>query len=164
MGGIQLTRGMVAIVDSDLLEWLNQWKWFSQKGKYTYYAACNHSIESGQRRVYMHRAIMEYTGCDIFNQKVDHKDGNGLNNHHDNLRIVTNQQNMQNMKNHVKGSCQYKGVYQPKGTNRYEAGIKVNGRTIYLGSFSDPIAAAVAYDAAATIYFGEFAALNSPPA
>ena len=57
----------------------------------------------------------------------------------------------------------YKGVYhhcQNLGEHPWYSMITFNGSKIYLGSFSDPKNAALAYDAAAQKYYGEFSKLN----
>lgn len=48
-----------------------------------------------------------------------------------------------------------KGVTRNRG--RYQAHIKKNGRTIYLGLFDDPAAAHAAYCKAASVIFGNYA-------
>ena len=45
---------------------------------------------------------------------------------------------------------------------RWQAQIRPNGKTRYLGCFGDELAAAVAYDEAARQWFGEDAWLNFP--
>lgn len=42
------------------------------------------------------------------------------------------------------------------------AHIHPNGKTKFLGYYDNPIDAAIAYDKAASIYYGEFARLNFP--
>jgi len=47
-----------------------------------------------------------------------------------------------------------------KNWNKWESGIRINGKNIYLGLFETPEQAAMAYNDAATKYFGEFAHHN----
>lgn len=58
-----------------------------------------------------------------------------------------------------RGNIKYKGVSKGSGKN-YRARIKIDGKELRLGTFSDPIDAARAYDRAAKEFFGEFARLN----
>lgn len=97
---------------------------------------------------------------------VDHHDGDGLNNRRGNLRVCTQQNNSWNMKSRG-GASAFKGVYfdDSGGSWRkpWRASICLNGKSKSLGRFADEIAAAHAYDAAATELFGEFAKLNLAP-
>jgi len=69
---------------------------------------------------------------------IDHIDGNPLNNHADNLRIVTNQQNHWNR-------TKAKGYIWNKNANKWQAKICLNGKTIYLGYFIEEASARQAY-------------------
>lgn len=85
---------------------------------------------------------------------VDHKDRIRSHNWIDNLRPTTYQQNAAN-RSFTGNNSWYKGVYA-RG-NRFEAGIKVNQRRIYLGIFKTAEEAHEAYMKAAREHFGEFA-------
>jgi hypothetical protein len=97
-----------------------------------------------------------------------------LNNQKENLRIATHGENQRNSSKlkFSKKECTsiYKGVSLIKETNRWRALIKSNElvpgsnkcKQIHLGYFESEIAAAQAYDAAAIIYYKEFAKLNFP--
>jgi hypothetical protein len=63
------------------------------------------------------------------------------------------------------GKCasKYKGVCPTNRNRPWQARIKVNGKTINLGTYKTEIEAAKAYDVAAKKYHGEFANLNFPP-
>ena len=58
---------------------------------------------------------------------IDHIDRNKLNNNIENLRVVTNQQNLWNQN--------AKGYYFRKLTGKYQAQIRVNGENKHLGMF-----------------------------
>ena len=105
--------------------------------------------------VLLHRLI---TNCPD-HLEVDHKDGNGLNNSRQNLRVCTHLQNLQNRRKHCKSSSVYKGVYWESAKGRWRTQIVVNGKKIrkYWSSESD---AARHYDELAAQHFGEFARLN----
>jgi hypothetical protein len=91
--------------------------------------------------------------------KIDHKDGNSLNNQKSNLRFASHIQNMANRKK-SKGISKYKGVYWNKRNKKWKAQIKSNGKEIYLGVYEEEIDAAIAYDIKAKETWGEFARLN----
>jgi len=96
--------------------------------------------------------------------RVDHADGDGLNNQRYNLREATQAQNRQNSTPNLNAVSQYKGVTlrhrQP--LRPWVARITIDGKLRYLGSFADEIAAAMAYDAAAQEAFGQFCLRNFP--
>lgn len=75
---------------------------------------------------------------------VNHKDFNKLNNHVDNLEIVTNRENTN--KKHLKFSSQYTGVYWYKKLNKWHAQIYINKQKYHLGYFVNEIDAHLAYE------------------
>lgn len=93
---------------------------------------------------------------------VDHKDGDGLNNHRSNLRQSTAQQNCWNSRPHLGGSSFYKGVSWNRRDQRWYVKVTASGKTTFVGVFKDEEEAARAYDAAAVLLHGEFAWLNFP--
>ena len=114
----------------------------------------------GKKRVSMHRMVMGFPEL-----IVDHIDGDGLNNTRDNLRCVTQSQNMANSRRHHDGTSKYKGVTydaQGKTKNKWRAVICVNGKRHRLGRYATEKAAALAYDAAARKLNPEHAKLNFP--
>jgi hypothetical protein len=90
----------------------------------------------------------------------DHRDRNGLNNTRSNLRPATRSQNMAN-RAMPEGASAYRGVAPFRG--KWRARISVDRRQVFLGDFENIVAAAAAYDAAATSAHGEFAVLNFSP-
>jgi hypothetical protein len=61
---------------------------------------------------------------------------------------------------HSNNSTGYKGVFYDARRGKFAAGITIDGKKHFLGYFDNAVDAAVAYDKAAVIYFGEFAWLN----
>lgn len=106
-----------------------------------------------------HRVIFVMAGNpDPLDLQVDHIDGDALNNSLSNLRVATNQTNNANVgrKTYLGASRKLpKGVY-PNG-KRFQAKIKVNYKTICLGTYDTPETASAAYFEAAKSHFGEYA-------
>ena len=128
---IPLTQGQFAQVDDWNYDWLNQWKWFAQKVKNSYYAE-RHIYQGGkQKTVAMHREIMNTP----FNMEVDHKDHDGLNCLEENMRNCNHRQNNMNRKSF--GSSRYIGVSYLKKNNMYVSRIRIEGCQIYIGWFKD---------------------------
>lgn len=106
----------------------------------------------------MHRYILG-TPEDML---TDHKNGDTLDNQRSNLRVVTTLQNSWNTGLNSNNKTGAKGVRWHKKDEKYYAEIMNAGRKIHLGSFDDPMQAALAYDAAAISLRGEYACVNFP--
>ena len=147
------------IVDPDVYYQLGHFKWFLIGKKNKFYA--ERSIKTGPHQTTiqrLHRVIMNAPKGMI----VDHKNGNGLDNRRENLRLATFTQNNYNASKRKNTSSQYKGVYFSKSRQRWRASIRFDGKRISLGTFKAEIDAAKAYDAAAKKYHTVFAKLNFP--
>ena len=154
MKTISLTQGKIALVDDSDYADVAEHKWCFRKGRHEGATGYATGVAGRGRKnpVLMHHFILGH------NQRVDHKDGNGLNNQRDNLRLATNAQNVANARKSRRNTSGFKGVTENRG--KWVAGIRVNGRRAHLGRFSTAEEAARAYDKAAVAHFGEFAKLN----
>lgn len=144
------------IFDEDDFDLVASYKWrVSTQGYVTYL-----KYEKGQKPkgLYLHRMILGVTDK---NELVDHKNHNTRDNRRCNIRRATAADNSRNTTSY--GKCGYLGVhYHPgwKGNRLIYARITVNRKAIFLGSFPTVEDAALAYNNAAKIHFGEFANLN----
>ena len=97
-------------------------------------------------------------------QKVDHRNGNSLDNRRPNLRIATDQRNQRGfLTPRVGKTSRFRGVYlhkTHKGTVRWYASICVSKKNFFLGCYDAEELAADAYNEAAAALFGEFAQMN----
>ncbi len=150
---LPLLRGQIALVDSQDYLWLSAYRWrLNSRG----YVIRSYTVHGREFYVCLHREIMNARRGHV----VDHIDHDKLNNTRANLRFVTQQQNTRFRRRFTNNTSGYKGVnYQ---NDRWHARIEVDERAIHLGYFDDPGLAALAYDAAATRVFGEFALPNFP--
>lgn len=114
-----------------------------------------------KRQLFVHRLITDAPE----GTQVDHRNHDGLDNRRSNLRVCTVRQNHGNFGKQIrKGDAtpytsRYKGVLLRYG-HRWHAKMTFEGKQIHLGSFDTEVEAALAYNAAALKYFGEFANLN----
>ena len=148
---IVLQSGDECIVDEQDLPKVCNNTWFLSCDGYAVLSGTN---KRGITRR-MHRIILELTDHRI---KVDHIDGNKLNNLRSNLRICSTHQNNLNRRNKLISSSKYKGVY--KYGSKWRSQIQFNGKKYQLGIFNDEISAAKAYDIKAKEFFGNFACPN----
>ena len=111
MKEIPLTMGEVALIDDEDYEEVSKYKWSVSKNSKILYAVTRVGEIGNKKRVSLHRFIMNYKG----KLYVDHKDGNGLNNCRNNLRLCTNQQNQWNSC----GKTEHKGVYWNKKNKKW---------------------------------------------
>lgn len=154
---IPLTKGYYAEVDDQDALWLYQ-----LCGNWCYIAA-GKGYAGGTvkgERVYMHIEIGRKIGLQ---GRIDHKDGNGLNNKRDNLREATSSQNSMNRGMSSRNTTGYKGVTYHVHNKKYMASIRVDSKNKFLGYYSTPEEAHIAYKEASEKYFDEYANSGNKP-
>ena len=104
----------------------------------------------------LHRYIMNYNGDNY----VDHINNNTLDNRKKNLRIVTAKQNNMNSSSRSNSSSKYIGVSYHNRNKKWQASIKIDNKSLYLGNFKNEEGAAKARDKTTKKYFGEYGNLN----
>ncbi len=141
-------------VDDEDYEELNRYKWYTRKAPDTYYVMRGY----GTKEMSMHRIILN-TINNNREIKIDHKDGNGLNNQKENLRICTHSQNMANRKKKENASSKYIGVSKnPKSP--YWMSKCTKNKKQYAKLHKSEIEAALWYNEKAKELHGEYARLN----
>ncbi len=156
MKKIKLTQGKFALVDDEDFEWLNKRKWTYDKGGYAYRKIWIGGVGKKERKVYMHRLILEVPKGKV----TDHKNGNKLDNRKFNLSVCTQFENMKNCKISKNNVCGYKGVSQNKKGGNWNAEIMSDGKRYRFFGFKTTIEAAKKYNELAIKYHGKYAKLN----
>jgi hypothetical protein len=164
MKTISLSRGMSALVDDEDYDALNAFKWFACPRHGLWYAVRNGKrVKTDGRikrgKIWMHRVVTNAPEGSS-GQMVDHKDGDGLNNQRENLRLGTSGQNQQNRHRLTTNTSGYRGVTWHRRLGKWQAQIKLDNKNMYLGVFEHAEDAARAYDKKAEEVFGEFAVPN----
>lgn len=161
---LKTSRGSDIYVDDDVFEWASKYHWIENKRRTVTYASTY--LGGGRQnptRGYLHRMVMGSPK----GVQIDHEIGNGLDCQRSNLRPANTQQNRRNQAKTRSTSSKFKGVRSQRATVKHsngrpywEAYITVDRKFIHLGTFPSEESAAGAYNAAATLHFGEFARLN----
>ena len=155
---IELSQGMVALVDDNDYEELAQHRWYAHREGRTYYARRHGPMAGGTwPTIRMHREIIDAP----HGIQVDHINGDGLDNRRDNLRIATNLQNGANRTHKQRGrTSRFLGVDWYSRLGKWRARIMINYKDTHLGYFDREVDAALAYNEAALQLHGEYASLN----
>lgn len=162
---IPLTKGMYAVVDTHLYEWLMQWNWharWTERGQRFYAGRGALNYEPEPNVVFMHKQIMGIRVGDPL--EGDHVDRNSLNNTGQNLRHATPFENHLNTGIGRANTSGYKGVSWCKRERMWIVRVRTERGRLYVGRFPEDrkVDAARAYDAKARELHGKFAVLNFP--
>lgn len=158
MKKIPLNHGKFAMVDDADYEAVSQFTWHAKRARHKFCAARKIILSTGKPTTQrLHQFLLPGV------PRIDHRDGDGLNNQRENLRPATHTQNQQGHRHKWAGATsQYRGVSWTRKYRVWVASIKANRKKIHIGHFHNEIDAAKAYDSAARKYFGEFASPNFP--
>jgi len=94
-------------------------------------------VNVGGRLLLAHRIIYAIVTGNIPAGVIDHVDGNPMNNRIENLRDVSQSENLHNRKMNKDNSSGFQGVYWHAQCQKWMAKIRVNNRLIHLGLFDD---------------------------
>jgi len=163
VASILLPSGEIATISECDINVASLYSWCSKKrsgssadrrgGRYV------HARVNGSNQT-LHRILMNPPRDMV----IDHIDGNGLRNTRDNLRIVTQRENLRNQRKRDKRTSRFFGVSRrSRAVNPWQCHFRLpSGKKIYVGVFATEEEAARDYDRLALIHFGEFARLNFP--
>lgn len=155
----------MALVDDSDYDYLMQWEWFAFKPRNYHYAEAK--IDGKLQS--MHRFIMQPPPGVM----VDHRNGVGLDNRRENLRLCNMSQNGANRTKRCDVTSEYLGVIKEQRRKKnadgsfhewitYRSELRSGDKAVYIGSYKIEEEAAMAYDITALKYHGEFASLNFP--
>lgn len=108
------------------------------------------------REYYAHRLAWFWCFGEWPPEFLDHINGDTLDNRILNLRPASNSQNQGNSSKQINNKTGYKGVSYKKKDKRFQATIRHDGKTVFLGLFTHAEQAHEAYLSAAKRIFGEF--------
>lgn len=117
-----------AIVDAALISWLSRWRWSLAS---TGYVVCSRVIDGRNVQTLLHRLIVDAAKGD--GTEVDHRNRNRLDNRRANLNHTTTAINNKNRANPP--TSRFTGVSWCKRTERWQAHIYRNSKTVALGRF-----------------------------
>jgi len=158
VGTIDLGDGRVALVDEEDFEEIARHTWRPLWSGSAWYVARSAKTGGRWQNVFMHRVITHAPR----GVQVDHRNGDGLDNRRENLRLASSQQNARNRKHRSDSRLPFKGItFDPRSRFRpWRARITVAGANTASRSFATAEEAAREYDRMARERFGVFARLN----
>lgn len=133
-----------------------------KKGKLAGYIGPNGYQYIGiDRSIYLtHRLAWLYMVGKFPKEHLDHLNRVSTDNRWENLRECNYAQNGSNTTKYKNNTSGFKGVCWNKNAQKWRSQIKYEGKTHYIGSFSNKIDAAKAYNKKTLEIFGEFAYQN----
>lgn len=150
---IKLTQGKSTIVDDDMFEYLNQWKWHFHTG----YAGRHLYLGGGRKHpkrkfLFLHQLINNTPK----GFETDHINRDKLDNRRNNLRTVTHSQNQHNITKQKNNKSGYNGVSFYSRTQKWRVYITVNNKYVFIGEYLNKIDAINARLQAEYLYWDYF--------
>lgn len=144
-----------AIVDDCDHSMVSSKTWWRDKRPRNSYCFTVEYMNGVRKKIYMHRFILRLDKP----TQVDHRNGNGLDNRRENLRVASCAENLRNKRGWLHRKFLYKGIVGVK-PGGFKAEIRALGKRYRLGQYKTQEEAGAAYDIAARVLHGEFASLN----
>lgn len=157
MKKIPLGNGEFALVDDSDFDWLSKYTWHRETRELCKYATRNRLKGETAFSKFMHRLIMDAPP----KTRIDHINGNGLDNRRSNLRFCDHSQNLCNRRLNKNSATGLKGVHFNQNLRKWTVSICKNNHQFRVGTYSTSHDAMIAYDAAATVLHKQFARTNA---
>jgi hypothetical protein len=157
---VPLSQGRWATIDPEDAENVLQYRWYIDRSNRSgrEYARSNVYLPNGKHTtILMHRLIAGFPGT---RSVVDHRNGDGLDNTRANLRVCSYSNNLMNQRPRTDGTSRFKGVSWNTKRSKWVVNIQIKGRNTYIGLAECEEEAAVLYNIAAQLFYGEYACLN----
>lgn len=155
---LQKSKGrerMFALIDESEYQRVASFKWFAASSGRTFYARVTSGVIASHHKS-MHAFIMKAEK----GQRIDHINGNGLDNRLRNLRLASAAENSRNVFKRVEPcTSRFKGVIRTS-SGKWASSIVCDGEPEFIGMFDAEEDAARSYDKRAVELFGEFAKTN----
>lgn len=157
MKEILLQKGKKVMVNNEDFEKLNKKIWcYTKTTTGEIYVRRSEHKNGKSKTIMMAREILDLIDDKDFD--VIYKDNNKLNCQRENLIKCAKSELSHTTRKIKEATSKYKGVFNDRG--RWRAAIRVRYKRIYLGTHLTENNAGLAYNEAATKYFGKFARLN----
>lgn len=132
MAIIQLTKDQVTLVDDNLFEELNRFKWYCS-GLFPHYRPARRVAEHGKKLTFLYHQVLGIFAWELrpAGLVVDHINRNTLDNRLENLRIVSQSENMKNSSTHENA----RGVSYDKTHGTWKAYYGSGPSRVNLGTF-----------------------------
>lgn len=159
---VEILTYLSIIIDDKYINNIEKYTWELSYSAGLWRVSSRPIINKKRKTITLHKFIWELENGIIVDKTLvlDHINHNSLDNRLSNLRLVTQAQNQANRRNKKNSTSSYKGVSWSSQKNKWKAQIKLNGKVKHLGYFSSEKEAAIVYDKAVPIYFGEYGFLN----
>lgn len=149
-----LVDGLVVLVDADRFAAIGSpclvCYWDTERKRVRY-------VRIKSSGVALHRVLYGEVPADYV---LDHINGNILDNRLCNLRLATPAQNARNSILGLRGASKYPNVSKNTRTGRWQVSLRVDKKSIHIGTFVDELLAAKAAKAASLKHHGEFSIYN----
>lgn len=152
---------VTTIFNTNHIEKVQRFNWRISKKKNKFYVCSGTSTANGGKGiVYLHNLICEYIPDG--KHKVDHKNGNSLDNRDENLRIITRMENIQNsIVRCDNNTTKIRGISYDKRFKKYTVDFHYYGRRMYFRCFKNLSHAAYIRYLCETTFIGETANTKS---